>query len=337
MRFFVGIITVLVLLTITATGFAQDESDTVENGNADRTMDDGTGPLEDETPAEYEKDIEISEKEEPKKKAEKRKTVRINWSIVPGANGYRVQARDRYGRSILDSTTEKTYYETYLDPGSYKIRIGSINKFGKVETWSEWSQLTVRESRERRTITVETYGPKIGIGYAVMQVLPEWDNVYKNNYTALLANIRFGFFNIKPAAKYSFFKHTGLELEFTYAEFLGRSSLYRVESTLETMNVGGNIFYRTHFKAPVNIIVRTGSGLTLSNLKYARYTLHKYYKIDEANRRSRDVYGKAGFSLEFMISQKRLFFELGADYYHIIYVDKHFMTMRYFALISAKI
>ncbi len=343
-RIFTSLVAAILFAAVfTVHGYTQDEGDNQGFEAAEEAvLEEPESPSEDATPGPGdEEDVDSTEKEKPEKKKGTIKSVRINWSIVPGAKGYRIQVKDAYGRTRIDGRTNETFYEISLDPGTYKARIGSINKFGKVETWSEWSRIIIRESRKKRNIAVETYGPKIGIGYGVLHVLPTWDLVYKNNYTALMANIRFGFFNIKSAARYGFFKHTGIELEFTYGEFLGKSSIFRVESDLETMLVGGNFFFRTHFQAPVNLILRGGSGLALTNLKYARYyvgnPVYTNYKVDEANRRSRDIYGKGGLSLEFMLHQKRLYLEVGADFYHIFYTDKYFMAMRYYTLISAKI
>lgn len=105
-----------------------------------------------------------------------RGNVTIKWKVVSGAYGYQIQIRDSGQLLILDQKAVKNEVELSIPPGHYQIRIGSINKFGRVEVWSTWRTITIAP---KKTSSPGSDNPvpvgtsySIGMGYMVFQSSP---------------------------------------------------------------------------------------------------------------------------------------------------------------------
>ncbi|MBE7438929.1 MAG: hypothetical protein HS115_10780 [Spirochaetales bacterium] len=72
----------------------------------------------------------------------------LEWKAVEGAGGYRVEIQSSDGRPIFDRELEATRIEFTLPPGSYRKRIGAIDRFGKIAAWSDWSPLFIKLPEE---------------------------------------------------------------------------------------------------------------------------------------------------------------------------------------------
>ncbi|HQP49612.1 MAG TPA: hypothetical protein PKX12_12840 [Spirochaetota bacterium] len=68
----------------------------------------------------------------------------LQWERVEEAKGYKVQIVDKNNREVLDKITDTESINFRLPNGNYKFRVGVLNVFSKVELWTEWSTLTVK-------------------------------------------------------------------------------------------------------------------------------------------------------------------------------------------------
>lgn len=73
--------------------------------------------------------------------------IRLKWKEIEGAKKYRLQIRDSNQNLVINLDVFRNEFNAELRAGSYEIRIGVANKFGKYDTWSEWKNLTVQVSR----------------------------------------------------------------------------------------------------------------------------------------------------------------------------------------------
>lgn len=68
----------------------------------------------------------------------------LQWERVEEAKGYKVQIVDKNGREVFDKITGSESIKFMLPNGNYKFRVGVLNIFSKVELWTDWSPLTVK-------------------------------------------------------------------------------------------------------------------------------------------------------------------------------------------------
>ncbi|MCC5814218.1 MAG: hypothetical protein JJT78_05630 [Leptospira sp.] len=69
--------------------------------------------------------------------------ILIQWREVPYASGYIIQVRNDQKQNLIDQKTSKNSLGVKLKPGNYEQRIGVINKFGRLERFSEWNKLNI--------------------------------------------------------------------------------------------------------------------------------------------------------------------------------------------------
>lgn len=75
------------------------------------------------------------------------KATKIAWTPIQNARGYVLQIANETGkREEYKSTTDQI--DLYLEPGYYSHRVGTLNKFNKVSSWSEWKPLTILVSTD---------------------------------------------------------------------------------------------------------------------------------------------------------------------------------------------
>jgi hypothetical protein len=73
--------------------------------------------------------------------------VTLKWEDVPKSLGYVIEARDKQGKLILsEKITRNSYDIENFQPGIYEHRVGVINKFGKVESFTEWVPFEIVKS-----------------------------------------------------------------------------------------------------------------------------------------------------------------------------------------------
>ncbi|MFH0976017.1 MAG: hypothetical protein V1874_09570 [Spirochaetota bacterium] len=71
--------------------------------------------------------------------------LHLKWEPVQGAIEYQIEIQDASGKEALNVKTGDTELDFNLPPGDYRVRIGAVNKFNKVDTWSSWNPLKVKK------------------------------------------------------------------------------------------------------------------------------------------------------------------------------------------------
>lgn len=261
------------------------------------------------------------------------KKLRINWERDESAAGYKVQIRNLLDKLVLDREVESNYIDFMLSPGKYRIRVGVVNKFNKIDVWSDWRFFEIaRRAISKPTSGALNIGLKIGIGMCYFQMLPEFDSYYANSYRSATVMVGYSLGKMALFTSLRFLRFTGLELESSYVKFEGRDVENRIKADNTHIITGGNIYVRTMFSFPVNLIIRGGGGIA--------YTKFEYYNIDgsgkSASLDSQDPFYRIGCALEFNLTRS-LFFESGIDYYVITYIGDQVETLRYFGLIGMRL
>ncbi len=234
------------------------------------------------------------------------KKLKIEWDSIAGATGYSVEIKNSLDITVVDKKTTDPIVEFSVPPGKYKMRIGSINKFDKVSSWSDWEEITVEYSIDYNK-KIDPCSPypafRLSAGWIITQPLQPWDSILDFSLTGV--QINFGFFYAN-----GFWRHFGLEFDVSYQYLLGKNF---ITTKMNNILIGGNIFLRTDFTIPVNLIIRGGGGIALSNLEYKNVFTGLQDKFWNYS-----PYYKIGAAFEFKL-YKNLFIETGLDYTEIIY------------------
>jgi hypothetical protein len=268
--------------------------------------------------------------------------IRLTWDHVEGAVNYRVMIRDTRGNVIVNKDTPSPDIELDIPPGSYGIRIGAVNKFGKIGSWSDWADITVKspkveekekekeeekkEGEERLTERGDLFGfgLKISAGMSYFYILPDWDKYFDDSFKSFSMNARYSFRYMKFP---DLFKYTGIELETNYVSIEGISVFNRIESDLTDIITGVNIVIATNFDFPLNLAFRVGGGFAYTKQEYLTYD-NMGNPADKGTAESADFFYKAGLSLEYRFYSS-FFLEAFADYYSINYIKKPFNALRF--------
>jgi hypothetical protein len=62
----------------------------------------------------------------------------VDWDAVPGAGGYRVEVRDIAGEVAFTADVEEHEITLSLTPGSYSLRITTLDRMGRADNATEW-------------------------------------------------------------------------------------------------------------------------------------------------------------------------------------------------------
>ena len=271
--------------------------------------------------------------------AKEKKQMRINWDELKKPIKYRVQIKDENDKLMLDEETEVNYLDFLLPVGKYKLRIGSVNKFNKINMWSEWKSIEIkigtkkqaRKSSKQKMKTYDLELIKLGVGYSYFFLLPEWSSNYISSYLNTKLNVGLYFGGFSKLKKFWFFKHFGSEIEFNYIKFDGVEGK-NVVSDLHNIVFGFNLYMRTTFKFPINIIMRLGGGLV--------YTIQNFKKYDTSGNlqlkgelESIDFYYKPEISCEFRAA-KIFYIEFGIGFESTLYKDKTMYSLSPFIILG---
>jgi hypothetical protein len=282
------------------------------------------------------------------------KKMKLSWEEVEGAVSYKILIKDLKGKIIIAKDADSNYFVLELQPDNYKIRIGSVNKFGKVGSWSDWADLIVekpvlesveKENEKQKEIEKEkqkeitksessSHVFKVGIGISYFDIQPDWNEFYKDTYNAYSFDIACGFRRINFPGFLQFMKYTGVDVEGNYVKFNGKKELNRVESDMTNIISGINFYISTNFDFPLNFAVRGGGGLAYTILDYQKYDLFGN-PTDKGTSSTSASYYKAGVSIECKIFS-HFFIEGYADYYIINYLIKDFKTLRFSCLAGVR-
>ena len=121
-------------------------------------------------------------------------SIRIKWNEVRNAVRYRALIRDSSGKLIIDRNTDSNSIELDINPGEYGMRIGAVNKFSKIGSWSDWAAFSVKapekpveepepeepEEKEKPEKIFTTF--KIGAGASYFYLLPKFNENLNNSY-----------------------------------------------------------------------------------------------------------------------------------------------------------
>ena len=208
------------------------------------------------------------------------KKLRINWERDENAAGYKVQIRDTLDKLVLNREVESNYIDFTLSPGKYRIRVGVVNKFNKIDIWSDWRYFEIaRRAIAKPASGAYNIGLKIGVGMCYFQMIPEFDRYYTNSYQSGTVMVGYSLGKMALFTALRFLRFTGLELESSYVKFEGRD----IQNTIRVDNThvitGANIYFRTMLDFPVNLIIRGGGGIA--------YTKFEYYNIDGSGKNAK--------------------------------------------------
>lgn len=267
-------------------------------------------------------------KESPVKK-------RIKWEEVEGAIEYRIQLADLTGKIVVDRVVVENYVDVEVPYGYYKIRIGAVNKFGKIGSWSDWANISILEKvkepepeEEEPGYEFVKYQPlfiRIGLGPSFFFLFPEWDDLYDNSYNSISIHL-----GVSPL-EFSYFRYAGIEIEGTFARFKSKSEQWRIKTEMKNILTGCNLFYTTCFAFPVNMIFRLGGGIAYTEQEYEKFDSSNIHSNATATLTSQDPFYRAGLSAEWRIT-KNLFLEAGVDYYIVRFLTSDLKALRCFVL-----
>lgn len=113
----------------------------------------------------------------------------------------------------------------------------------------------------------------------------------------------------------------GLELDTGYLQLSDTSN--NNAGTLTTWRLGTNVFYKTAFNFPVNLVVRAGWGLAFSSFG-------KNTSIASTTGGSTDLYVKAGAGAQLLLFHL-IPIEVGADWQRLLYAGANLDTIQFYA------
>lgn len=275
-------------------------------------------------------------------KEKSEKPLRIKWETIEGIIKFNVQIKDESDAMVLDRTVATSYIDFVLPPAKYSIRIGAINKFGKISFWTDWDVIEIRKSIRSKFFTnnfAAEVGLKINGGVSYIMLLPPWNSQYKDTsfdlrYLNYIGSIGFHFGNSKYIKPDNFLRYMGIELDVSYCKYAGINSI-QFRSDLMQIIAGPSVFIKTQLKIPLNFYFRIGGGASYSVQEYTRST-YQGFPLISSKIVSLDPYAKVGGSIElnFLFA---LSLNIGADYHIIFYRDKFLQSLRYYAMLGVRI
>jgi len=256
--------------------------------------------------------------------AKKGDTIRIDWKAIEDAKGYTVEVETIEGKKVLEKTVTENFIELSLPLGSYRVRIGTINIFDKIQSWSDWEEIRVVKGRPPKLPGVRI---RISAGAAYHQILTPWNKYFDPSYLG-------GMLRAGISGEKGFLRHTGIEADAGYIKLNTASVSYPGDLKGEMLWGGGNLFFTTGFDFPLNIIFRAGAGASQTKMSYTtRQTINMTTAYTKHSPSSIDLYARGGIALEWRF-YRGLFLEIGADYTRIFYTGKYLSEIRYHALMG---
>ena len=70
--------------------------------------------------------------------------IPLQWKAISGAGGYRLELKDATGQITLTEDLTETKTTLSLEPGTYELRVSTLNRFGKPEAGTPWTPLTIK-------------------------------------------------------------------------------------------------------------------------------------------------------------------------------------------------
>lgn len=251
-------------------------------------------------------------------------TIRIDWKAIEDAKGYTVEVTALDGKKVLEKKVSENFIELSLPPGSYRVRIGTINIFDRLSSWSDWEEIRVLKGRPPKLPGVRI---RISAGAAYHQIITPWNKYFDPSYMG-------GMLRAGISGESGFFSYTGIESEAGYIKLESASVSYPGDLKGEMLWGGGNLFFRTGFDFPLNLVFRAGAGASQTRMSYtAKQTINATTTYTKQSPSSIDLYARGGLALEWRF-YKGLFLEIGADYTRVFYTGKDLSEIRYNALVG---
>lgn len=264
------------------------------------------------------------------KEHNKIKEITLNWEEIDGALSYKVQVQDNKGVVILDKTVTSSTIKLLLKPGSYNIRIGVINKFEKIDAWSDWRNLTIVKQKEKAAVSL---GIRLSLGFVYATPLSDWGDIYDNSYKTGLFRLGFYFGDMALFNRFFIAKYSALEFEAAYASLDGEY-VGNYDTNLALTQFGANLILKTNFNFlfDINFLLRAGGGIASSKQSFERFDLTTASIVNDTIT-TRDPYYKVGLGVNHFFS-KAFYIEAGADYNVVRYLSPpHLKFIQYsFAL-----
>ncbi len=272
----------------------------------------------------------------------KEKPIRIKWESVEGIIKYMVQMKDAADTVVLDKTVGNNYIDFVLPPGSYRIRIGAVNKFDKVSFWTDWETIEIRKTVKQKFFANKfpaQVGLKINFGVAYNMVLPDWNNMYKDStfdlkYLGYMMSIGYHFGDSKYVKTKNFLRFMGIEMDAQLCHYAGKDSI-QFRSTLTNMIGGIGLFIKSRLDVPINFYFRLGGGVSYTLQEYTRSNLLGQ-QLFSNKVETLDPYLKAGVSIELNFLYA-LSLNVGTDYNLVFYSNRFFHALHYYAMIGFRI
>ncbi len=251
-------------------------------------------------------------------------TIRIDWQAIEDAKGYTVEVTAIDGKKVLEKTVTENFIELSLPPGSYRVRIGTLNIFDKLSSWSDWEEIRVLRGKPYRFRFPDVRW-RISAGAAYNQILVPWNKYFDPSYAG-------GMLRVGLSAEKGFFSLAWIEADAGYLKLDAASLSYPRNLKAELLWGGGNLLYVTGFKFPLNLVVRAGAGAARTSMSFtAKRTINAETTYPSLSPSSIDLYARGGIAMEWRF-YKGLFLEIGADYTRIFYTGKDLSMVRCTAL-----
>ncbi len=259
--------------------------------------------------------------------------VRIDWEAIDGAIGYAIRITDKDGKEIIATSTETNTVTVPLPPGTYRLRIGVVNKFRKIGSWSEWETIEIK----RGTTAIETrfsrnlfnLGIKLSVGIVNYSLSGNWQNYFMDsigNFNGILA---YDVGTHGAFGEWGVLRYTGVEFEGSTMEFKAKQNTAGTTFDIQGSTFGVNLYAATRFDIPVNFILKAGGGVAITSIINKRGT-------GDVPNESNDPFYKAGIAIEISISRP-LFAQFGADYLRVLYQTQNMEATRYYCMIGLRL
>ncbi len=253
-------------------------------------------------------------------------TIRIDWKAIEDAKGYAVEVTAIDGKKVLEKKVSENFIELSLPPGTYRVRIGTLNIFDKLSSWSDWEEIRVLRGKPYRFRFPDVRW-RISAGGAYNLILVPWDKYFDPSYAG-------GMLRVGLSAEKGFFSLAWIEADAGYLKLDAASLSYPRNLKAELLWAGGNLLYVTGFKFPLNLVVRAGAGAARTSMSFtAKRTVNAETTYPSLSPSSIDIYARGGLALEWRF-YKGLFLEVGADYTRIFYTGKDLSMVRGTALVG---
>lgn len=121
--------------------------------------------------------------------------LKLSWAPVEAANGYIVQVESTDGEFKDEKKLKTNALSLNLAPGDYRLRLASMNKFGKAAAWTSWKPITLTGEEKVQSVQNLEKGEAAGVGPTLFQTswivpgLPrlldsDWNDPYGYTWSA---------------------------------------------------------------------------------------------------------------------------------------------------------